>query len=88
MPESEKEIAKNRQKPAVYLTWLVESFTKEGDLILDPFVGSGNIILVAEILKRKCIAVEILPEMCGEIIKRFKQKFPDREVKTIGRLGR
>ena len=89
MPESEKEIAKNRQKPAVYLTWLIESFTKMGDLILDPFVGSGNIILVAETLKRKCIAVEILPDMCSEIIKRFKQKFPDdREVKNIGRLGR
>ena len=88
MPESEKEIAKNRQKPAVYLTWLIESFTKENDLILDPFIGSGNIILVAETLKRKCVGVEILPDMCSEIIKRFKLKFPNKEVKNIGRLGR
>ena len=86
MPQTDKEIAKNRQKPAVYLTWLIESFTKENDLIFDPFIGSGNIMLVAETLKRKCIGVEILPDMCAAIIKRFQQKFPDRDVKRIGRL--
>lgn len=86
MPDDEKGIANNRQKPAVYLTWLIESFSKPNDLILDPFIGSGNIMLVAEVLNRKCVGVEILPEMCNGIIKRFKQKYPEIEVKKIGGL--
>jgi ParB-like chromosome segregation protein Spo0J len=86
MPDEDKEIAKNRQKPAVYLTWLIESFTKENDLILDPFIGSGNIMLTAEVLNRKCVGIEILPDICEGIVKRFKQKYPDVEVKKIDRL--
>ena len=86
MPDEDKEIANNRQKPAVYLTWLIESFTKENDLILDPFIGSGNIMLTAEALNRKCVGIEILPNMCSSILQRFKQKYPDIEVEKIGRL--
>ena len=86
MPDDEKEIANNRQKPAVYLTWLIESFSKPNDLILDPFIGSGNTMLVAEVLNRKCVGIEILPDMCNGIIKRFKQKYMDIEVKKVGRL--
>ncbi len=86
MPDNEKEIANNRQKPAVYLTWLIESFSKPNDLLIDPFIGSGNIMLVAEVLNRKCVGVEILPDMCNGIVKRFKQKYPSAEVKKIGEL--
>jgi site-specific DNA-methyltransferase (adenine-specific) len=33
--------------------------SEEGDLVLDPFGGSGTTYIVAEILKRKWIGVEI-----------------------------
>jgi len=37
---------------------LIESFTKVGDLIVDPMVGSGTIMLSAIDTKRKCIGIE------------------------------
>ncbi|CAM4447995.1 site-specific DNA-methyltransferase [Paenibacillus tarimensis] len=44
--------------------------TNEGDLVFDPFGGSGTTYIVSEILKRKWIGVEIGPT--EGIIERFK----------------
>ena len=41
--------------------WFVKLFTKEGDTVLDPFMGSGTTILVAQRMKRNSIGVDILP---------------------------
>jgi len=42
--------------------WFIRLFTKEGDTVLDPFMGSGTTILVAQRMRRKPIGIEILPE--------------------------
>ena len=39
--------------------WLIEQFTNVGDMILEPFCGSGTTPLVARQLNRRCIAYEI-----------------------------
>jgi len=36
----------------------LQEFTKEGDVVLDPFMGFGTTLLVAERLKRTCYGVE------------------------------
>lgn len=36
----------------------LQEFTKEGDVVLDPFMGFGTTLLVAERLKRTCFGVE------------------------------
>ncbi|MEM4619505.1 MAG: DNA methyltransferase [Desulfurococcaceae archaeon] len=41
---------------------LIEFFTKEGDIILDPFLGSGSITLACIKTNRKCIGIELYPE--------------------------
>jgi DNA modification methylase len=38
--------------------------TKEGDIVLDPFMGSGTTGVVAKKMKRKFIGIEINPEYC------------------------
>jgi len=48
--------------------WFIKLFTKEGDLVLDPFMGSGTTLVVAQRLSRNSIGIEILPEYC-EIVK-------------------
>ena len=42
--------------------WFIKLFTKEGDVILDPFMGSGTTNIVAQKIKRNSIGIEILPE--------------------------
>jgi site-specific DNA-methyltransferase (adenine-specific)/site-specific DNA-methyltransferase (cytosine-N4-specific) len=48
--------------PEALPEWFINLFTKEGDLVLDPFMGSGTTILVAKRMNRKGIGIEILPE--------------------------
>ncbi len=42
--------------------WFIQLFTKEGDTVLDPFVGSGTTAIVANRMNRNAIGIEILPE--------------------------
>ena len=37
-------------------------FTKENDTVLDPFMGSGTTLTVANRMKRNSIGIEIVPE--------------------------
>lgn len=41
---------------------IIKTFTKTGDMVFDPFLGSGTTALVAHGLGRSCIGVEISPE--------------------------
>ena len=49
---------------------IVKSISKEGDTILDCFMGSGTTAVVCEKNKRKWIGCEISPEYCEVIKKR------------------
>lgn len=42
--------------------WFIKLFSKENDLVLDPFMGSGTTIFVANRLRRNSIGIEIIPE--------------------------
>lgn len=42
--------------------WFIKLFTLEGDLVLDPFMGSGTTIKVANKMNRRSIGIEILEE--------------------------
>lgn len=60
-------IAQNKTKhPAVYPLKLalehIKSWSNEGDVVLDPFMGSGTTGIAAKQLKRKYIGIEINPE--------------------------
>jgi len=42
--------------------WFIKLFTKEDDIVLDPFMGSGTTIVVAQRMRRSSIGIDILPE--------------------------
>ncbi len=42
--------------------WFIKLFTKQGDTVLDPFMGSGTTLAVANRMQRHSIGIEILPE--------------------------
>lgn len=49
--------------------WFIKLFTKSGDWVLDPFMGSGTTNIVAQKLSRNSIGIEIIPEYY-QIVKR------------------
>jgi site-specific DNA-methyltransferase (adenine-specific) len=42
--------------------WFIKLFTKENDTVLDPFMGSGTTVLVANRMKRNSIGIDIMSE--------------------------
>src|SRR3989339_1011480 len=50
------------QKPEELLRKLILASTNEGDLVIDPFSGSGSTLVVAEQLKRRWMGCDSAPE--------------------------
>lgn len=50
---------------------LITAFTKEGDIVLDPMVGSGSTCVAAKILNRRYIGIDISKEYCKIAEKRI-----------------
>jgi len=69
--ESGETVHKGR-KPSEFMAWLLGVFTNPGDGVIDPFLGSGTTLLVAESMGRICYGGEINPDFCAEIIARWE----------------
>jgi site-specific DNA-methyltransferase (adenine-specific) len=60
--DNENEKLHPTQKPIELLKTLIELFTDEGDVVIDPVAGSGSTLVAAERLKRKAYGFEIKKE--------------------------
>lgn len=72
-------------KPIKLMSYLITLFTREGDYVLDPFMGSGTTGLACKLLNRDFIGIDFTEEYCkiaeerlqvsrGELIKTLKIK--------------
>lgn len=50
------------QKPVGVMKWIISKYSKESDLILDPFLGSGSTAVACKELGRKYIGIELDPQ--------------------------
>lgn len=56
-------------KPVEVMAWCIGLV--EGNIIFDPFLGSGSTMVAAHQLKRKCYGLELDPKYCQTIINRM-----------------
>lgn len=80
--ESTVETIKGNFHPAVYPEFVVQEIikllSKDGDIVLDPFMGSGTTAVVAKRLQRNYIGIEIFEEyikLAEERLKTIQQPY-------------
>ena len=66
----------------------LENSSKQGDIVLDVFLGSGSTMVAAHQLKRKCYGMELDPKYCQVIIYRMKKLDPSLVIKRNGEIIR
>jgi len=63
------------QKPEGLIERMVLASSNSGDLIIDPFAGSGTTLRVCQQLKRKALGIEMNPDYVMMINKRLSAEF-------------
>lgn len=62
------------EKPVELMAYLIESFTEEGGLVVDPFAGSGATLVAAKKLGRDYIGIELDEDYYQAAKKRLEQQ--------------
>lgn len=60
-------------KPPVLLRRLMYHSSKPGEIVYDPFGGSGSTLIACEQLGRACRMIELDENYCVVIIKRWEK---------------
>jgi len=66
------------EKPVELMRILIENSSKENDIILEPFAGSGSSLIAAEKSNRKWIGIEINEEYCKIAKKRIENVIKEK----------
>jgi hypothetical protein len=61
-------------KPIQLMTSLVRDYSREGDLVLDPFMGSGTTLEACKLLKRRAIGIDMDERGCEIAARRLQQE--------------
>jgi DNA modification methylase len=72
-------------KPIEILIPYIKVLTKRGDLIVEPFGGSGSTLIAAEKMKRRCYLIEKSPIYCEVIKRRFEKLTGQKAQKIYGK---
>jgi DNA modification methylase len=71
--DEDEATAHGTQKPVECMRRPIVNNSKRGDLIYEPFAGSGTTIIAAENTGRVCLALEIDPRYCDVIVERWQR---------------
>jgi DNA modification methylase len=71
-------------KPIGLFAYQIENSSKQGDIVIDAFGGSGTTMVACEQLKRKARVIEFDPKYCQVIVDRMLKLDPSLKVKRNG----
>jgi len=64
-------VSHNTQKPVELIGYALANSSKSGDVVLDPFGGSGATLIACEKFGRVCHTMELDPVFAETIVLRF-----------------
>ena len=70
------------QKPVKLMLEIIKEFTKEGDLIIDPYCGSGSTLVACARLRREFIGCDINPEYCKIANERIQKELSQTKLEV------
>jgi DNA modification methylase len=71
-------------KPILLVSDAILDSTQRGDIVLDPFLGSGTTLLAAERTARRCYGIEIDPLYVDTAIERWQRMTGRRAYSPLG----
>jgi len=71
-------------KPLALCARAIKSSSREGEIVLDLFGGSGSTLIACEQLNRTCYMMELDPIYCDVIIKRWENLTGQKAVRISG----
>ena len=74
-----RELLNTIQKPEKLMERIIKASSNQGDLVFDPFCGSGTVPVVCQRLKRKFVACEINADYCQIAEQRLTKVASDSE---------
>lgn len=60
-------------KPIALWVMAIKDGSRQGEIVYDPFLGSGTTVIACEQLNRTCYGIEIDPGYCDVIVNRWEQ---------------
>ena len=60
------------EKPVALMSWILKYFSKEGDVVLDPTMGSGSTGVACKEMNRNFIGIEMDPEIYESAVNRIE----------------
>jgi len=69
-------------KPVGLMEKCIRNSSRIGDVVLEPFAGSGTTLMACERLGRRCAAVELDPGYCDVIVQRWEDKTGRKAVRA------
>ena len=70
-------------KPLKLLARLVKNSSRQGDIVLDTFGGSGSTLITCQQLGRRCYTMELDPRYADVIVKRYMKFTGVTQVEVI-----
>lgn len=74
-PKAKERVGYPTQKPIELLERIINISTNEGDLVLDPFCGSGTTLVAAKMLNRRYLGIDISKQACDLANNRINNPF-------------
>ncbi len=99
-PKAKERVGYPTQKPLLLLEQIIKLVTDEGDLVLDPFCGSGTSCVAAKLLQRAYIGIDQSIEACdlsrerlanpvkteSELIKKGREAYQKQGLEALSLL--